>query len=140
MTATGGEISTDAGKVAVGVCSSGCGAGNDTNRAMNSSESLGFRLTDPGKTAQCLALGLMGTTAANTTVAVSITFKRNGVTVDSLITSALVNSTMPTSPQLANLAPAPAGTLFDEVVVQPVGSSLFYAARLHFSTAGACAP
>ena len=137
ISSTGGEISTDGPYKALGVCSSGCGVGNNSNRALDSSESLSFRL-GTGKTAQSFALGLLGI-SGTTTVAVSVTFRRNGVVVGSFTQSAPINNTMPTTPQLANLAPpTPPGTLFDEVIVQPVGSSRFYVANVLFCQTSTC--
>lgn len=135
ISSAGGEISTDGAYQALGVCSSGCGAGNSNARALDSSESLSFRL-GTGKTAQGFALGLLG--ISNTTVAVSMTFKKNGVTLGNLIQSVAVNTSMPLSPQLTNLSLAPPGTQFDEVVVQPVGTSRFFVANVYFCQAAAC--
>ncbi len=135
ISSTGGEISTDGPYQALGVCSSGCGAGNASNRALDSSESLSFRL-GTGKTAQSFALGLLG--ISNTSVAVSITFKKNGATLGNLIQSVAVNTSMPLVPQLTNLGPTPPGTLFDEVVVQPVGTSRFFVANVFFCQASTC--
>ena len=135
ISSTGGEISTDGPYQALGVCSSGCGAGNSSNRALDSSESLSFRL-GTGKTAKGFALGLLG--ISNTTVAVSITFKKNGVTLANLIQSVAVTTAMPLSPQLTNLALTPPGTEFDEVVVQPVGTSRFFVANVFFCQLAIC--
>lgn len=135
ISSTGGEISTDGPYQALGVCSSGCGAGNSSNRALDSSESLSFRL-GTGKTAQGFSLGLLG--ISNTSVAVSITFKKNGTTLGSLIQSVAVNTSMPLVPQLTNLALTPPGTLFDEVVVQPVGTSRFFVANVFFCQLAIC--
>lgn len=135
ISSTGGEISTDGPYQALGVCSSGCGAGNISNRALDSSESLSFRL-GTGKTAKSFALGLLG--ISDTTVAVSITFKKDGATLGNLIQSVPVTTTMPASPQLTNLALTPPGTEFDEVVVQPVGASRFFVASVFFCQAGTC--
>lgn len=135
ISSAGGEISTDGAYQALGVCSSGCGAGNSNARALDSSESLSFRL-GTGKMAQGFALGLLG--ISNTTVAVSMTFKKNGVTLGNLIQSVAVNTSMPLSPQLTNLSLAPPGTQFDEVVVQPVGTSRFFVANVYFCQAAAC--
>ena len=135
ISSTGGEISTDGPYQALGVCSSGCGAGNSSNRALDSSESLSFRLgTD--KTAKSFALGLLG--ISNTTVAASITFKKNGVALGNLIQSVVVTTAMPLAPQLTNLALTPPGTEFDEVVVQPVGTSRFFVANVFFCQASTC--
>ena len=135
ISSTGGDISTDGPYQALGVCSSGCGAGNSSNRALDSSESLSFRL-GTGKTAKGFALGLLG--ISNTTVAVSITFKKNGVTLANLIQSVAVTTAMPLSPQLTNLALTPPGTEFDEVVVQPVGTSRFFVANVFFCQGSIC--
>lgn len=135
ISSTGGDISTDGPYKALGVCSSGCGAGNISNRALDSTESLSFRL-GTGKTAKSFALGLLG--ISNTTVAVSITFKKDGATLGNLIQSVAVTTAMPASPQLTNLALTPPGTEFDEVVVQPVGASRFFVASVFFCQAGTC--
>ena len=135
ISSTGGDISTDDPYKALGVCSSGCGEGNSSNRALDSTESLSFRL-GTNKTAKSFALGLLG--ISNTTVAVSITFKKNGVTLANLIESVAVTTAMPLSPQLTNLALTPPGTEFDEVVVQPVGTSRFFVANVFFCQAATC--
>ena len=135
ISSTGGDISTDGPYKALGVCSSGCGAANSSNRALDSTESLSFRL-GTGKTAKSFALGLLG--ISNTTVAVSITFKKDGVTLANLIQSVAVTTAMPLSPQLTNLALTPPGTEFDEVVVQPVGTSRFFVANVFFCQGSIC--
>lgn len=135
ISSTGGEISTDGAYQALGVCSLGCGAGNSSNRALDSSESLSFRL-GTGKTAQSFALGLLG--ISNTTVMVSITFKKNGAVLGNLIQSVAVTTLMPISPQLTNLVLTPPGTQFDEVVVQPVGTSRFFVASVFFCQTATC--
>lgn len=145
ISTTGAEISTDGPYKTLGACSSGCGTGNSSNRALDSSESLSIRL-GTGKTAQGFALGLLGISSANTSVAVSVTFKRNGAVVGSFTKSATINDTMPTSPQLPNLSPPPPalpGTLFDEVVVQPKDFppsviSRFFVANVFFCQTSTC--
>ena len=135
ISSTGGDISTDDPYKALGVCSAGCGAANSSNRALDSSESLGFRL-GTNKTAKSFALGLLG--ISNTTVDASITIKKNGVTLANLIESVAVTTAMPGSPQLKNHALTPPGTEFDEVVVQPVGTSRFFVANVFFCQAATC--
>ena len=135
ISSTGGDISTDGPYKALGVCSAGCGAANSSNRALDSSESLGFRL-GTNKTAKSFALGLLG--ISNTTVDASITIKKNGVTLANLIESVAVTTAMPGSPQLKNHALTPPGTEFDEVVVQPVGTSRFFVANVFFCQAATC--
>ncbi|MDP2416617.1 hypothetical protein [Hydrogenophaga sp.] len=129
IASTGGDISTDGAYQALGVCSTGCGAGNASARAMDSSESISFRLTDAGKTAQSFALGLLGINTS--TVAVSITYRLNGVFVSSEIRSANVSTALPSSPQLPSLAPSPLQA-FDEVVFQPSGTSRFFLSSFRF--------
>ncbi|MDO9567935.1 MAG: hypothetical protein Q8K87_16545 [Hydrogenophaga sp.] len=129
IAATGGDISTDGAYQALGVCSTGCGAGNDSARAMDSSESISFGLTDAGKTAQSFALGLLGINTS--TVAVSITYRLNGVFVSNEIRSVSVSTALPSSPQLTSLAPSPA-QLFDEVVFRPSGTSRFFLSSFRF--------
>ena len=81
-------------------------------------------------------LGLLG--ISNTTVDASITIKKNGVTLANLIESVAVTTAMPLSPQLTNLALTPPGTEFDEVVVQPVGTSRFFVANVFFCQLAIC--
>jgi len=114
---------------ALGICGSGCGTGNLSARALDSTESLTFKLIDAGKTAQSFSLGLLGVNTS--TVAVSIIFKHEGVTVTSVIRSANVTTDLPPSPQLTSQHPSPP-VVFDEVVIQPSGTSLFFISSFRF--------
>jgi hypothetical protein len=134
LTSTGGEISTNGPYDALGVCSTGCGTGNDNARALASTESLSFHLTTAGKTAQGFSLGLLGLTSTASTVAVTVTFKRNGTTLSTTILSASVSTTFPSTPQLTSLTPSPV-QVFDEVVISPSGSTT----RFYVATVGLCA-
>jgi len=139
ISTSGGDISTDGAYQALGVCSSGCGAGNASARALDSSESITFKLTDAGKTSQSFAVGLLG--ANTSTVAVSITFKLGGAVVSSLIRSAGVSTALPTVPQLPSQVPSPL-VLFDEVTIRPSGtSSRFFVSNWRFCAASTtCGP
>jgi hypothetical protein len=134
LTSTGGDISTNGPYNALGVCSSGCGTGNDSARALAPGESLSFRLVSPGQTMQGFSLGLLGLSTTPTTVAVSVTFRRNGVVLSTTTLSASVSTTFPSSPQLTSLTPTPV-VVFDEVVISPVGTST----RFYVATVGLCA-
>lgn len=115
----------------IGACTIGCG--NDSNSSLNAPESLSFKLNT--STAEKFALGLLGLNSTPTTVAVSLTFKRSGAVVGGPVTySAMVTDGPLAGPQLTNLMPAPPA-VFDEVVVQPVGSSQFFVAHIRFCTA-----
>jgi hypothetical protein len=136
ITSAGGQISANSlnSGTAVGVCSNKCN--NRTQAAMNSSESLAFKLVD-NKTAGKVAIGLLGTARRATTVGVSLLFKRLGVVVSGpRILSALVSRNLPASPQLTDVMPVPA-VAFDEVVIQPVGSALFLVSSIRFCAASA---
>lgn len=139
ITSSGGDISTDGAYQALGVCSSGCGVGNASARALDSSESITFKLTDAGKTSQSFAVGLLG--VSTSTVAVSITFKRGGTVVSSVIQSASVSTALPSAPQLPSQVPSPFA-LFDEVVIRPSGaSSRFFVSNWRFcTTSTTCGP
>jgi hypothetical protein len=139
ITSSGGDITPNGAYQALGVCTTGCGVGNDSARALDSSESLSFKLTDTGKTSQSFAFGLLGINTS--TVAVSITFKRNGVVLSSVVQSVSVSTALPSAPQLINQVPSPAA-LFDEVVIQPSGSSSrFFVSDWRFcATSTTCGP
>ena len=131
------DISTNADYTGLGVCGSGCG--NASNRALGPDESLSFLLTDAGKTAKGLALGLLGLTSTNTTVSVSVTFKLDGVTVGGVTKSALISNTLPTAAQRLIVAPSAAGTAFDEVVVKTGDStSRFFVTTVIFCQTATC--
>jgi len=83
---------------------------------------------------QGFSLGLLGLSATPTTVAVSVTFKRNGVVLSTTTLSASVSTTFPSSPQLTSLTPTPV-VVFDEVVISPVGTGT----RFYVATVGLCA-
>lgn len=117
----------------IGACTTGCG--NDSNSSLSHPETLSFRLVGPGKTAEKFALGLLGLNGTPTLVAVSLTFKRNGAVVGGPVTySATVTNSPLTGPQLTDITPVPPAT-FDEVVVQPQGSSQFFVASIRFCAA-----
>lgn len=138
ITSSGGDISTNGAYTALGVCNSGCGTGNNSARALDSSESLRFRLIEDGKTAKGLTLGLLGWSGGPTTASVSITFIKHKpppappeVVSNVILTNISINTPI-------IVAPSPAGTAFDEVVVQPVGASRFYIATVIFCQTATC--
>lgn len=137
ISSTGGEISTDGPYKALGVCSSGCGKGNDSNRALDSSESLSIRL-GTGKTAKGLTLGLLGWSGGPTTASVSITFIKHKPPPEppEVVSNVILTNISINTPII--VAPSPAGTTFDEVVVQPVGASRFYIATVIFCQTATC--
>lgn len=124
-----GALSTDRNYLALGVCDNGCGTGNARRLALDSDEYLTFKLTDPGKTAQSIAVGLLGLDTSP--VAVSITFKRSGAVLSSSIHSVSVSTTLPATPQLTDQTPSPPA-VFDEVEIQPIGSSQFFVSSFRF--------
>lgn len=129
----GGGIVTDDKDVAqaLGVCDTGCGSGlgQAATRALDSTESLTFKLTDTGKTAQSFAMGLVGVNPA--TVTVSIEFKHDGLNVSYVTQFVNVDNVVPPSPQLTSQHPSPP-VVFDEVIIRPFGTSLFFISSFRF--------
>ena len=130
---TGGTISRNAGGTGIGVCSGACAT--DAESALDNSKSLGFKLSG-GKTAGKFALGVL---SLDPTVQISFTFKLLGANVGVPV----VYPALPSPPAaivpyeltvVPNLMPSTA-TPFDEVVVQPLGTSRFFIASIRFCTA-----
>lgn len=133
VNSTGGNISRNAGGTGIGVCSGACVT--DAESALDNSKSLGFKLSG-GKTADKFALGVL---SLDPTVQISFTFKLLGANVGVPV----VYPALPSPPAaivpneltvVPNLMPSTA-TPFDEVVVQPLGSSRFFIASIRFCTA-----
>ncbi len=136
VSSSGGDLASNnfTSGTALGVCSNRCGGAG--RAALSGAESLSFRL-DAGKTAGKVAIGLLGTTRRATTVGVNLTFKRSGVVVAGpSVVSASVSRTLPASPQITDHLPSPAVS-FDEVVVQAVGSAVFFVSSIRFCAASA---
>ena len=133
LASTGGTISRNADGTGIGVCSGACAT--DAESALDSSKSLGFKLSG-GKTADKFALGVL---SLDPTVQISFTFKLLGANVGvPVVYPALPNPPAVIIPYertvVPNLMPSTA-TPFDEVVVQPLGSSRFFIASIRFCTA-----
>ena len=133
VASTGGNISRNAGGTGIGVCSGACAT--DAESALDNSKSLGFKLSG-GKTAGKFALGVL---SLDPTVQISFTFKLLGANVGVPV----VYPALPSPPAaivpyeltvVPNLMPSTA-TPFDEVVVQPLGTSRFFIASIRFCTA-----
>jgi hypothetical protein len=133
VASTGGTISRNAGGTGIGVCSGACAT--DAESALDNSKSLGFKLSG-GKTAGKFALGVL---SLDPTVQISFTFKLLGANVGVPV----VYPALPSPPAaivpyeltvVPNLMPSTA-TPFDEVVVQPLGTSRFFIASIRFCTA-----
>ena len=133
VNSTGGNISRNAGGTGIGVCSGACAT--DAESALDNSKSLGFKLSG-GKTADKFALGVL---SLDPTVQISFTFKLAGFNVGVPV----VYPALPSPPAaivpyeltvVPNLMPSTA-TPFDEVVVQPLGTSRFFIASIRFCTA-----
>jgi hypothetical protein len=133
VASTGGAISRNAGGTGIGVCSGACAT--DAESALDNSKSLGFKLSG-GKTAGKFALGVL---SLDPTVQISFTFKLLGANVGVPV----VYPALPSPPAaivpyeltvVPNLMPSTA-TPFDEVVVQPLGTSRFFIASIRFCTA-----
>ena len=138
VASTGGNISRNADGTGIGVCSGACDT--DANSALDSSKTLGFKLSG-GKTADKFALGVL---SLDPTVEVSITYIKNNVlptpptnlgTVDFPIPPALpLNATPGVIAVFENTQPNPSAA-FDEVVIRPKGTSRFFIASIRFCTA-----
>ena len=138
VASTGGNISRNADGTGIGVCSGACDT--DANSALDSSKTLGFKLSG-GKTADKFALGVL---SLDPTVEVSITYIKNNVpptpptnlgTVDFPIPPALPLSATPgVIAVFENTQPNPPAA-FDEVIIRPKGTSRFFIASIRFCTA-----
>lgn len=138
VASTGGNISRNADGTGIGVCSGLCDT--DANSALDSSKTLGFKLS-VGKTADKFALGVL---SLEPTVEVSITYIKNNVpptpptnlgTVDFPIPPAFPLSATPgVIAVFENTQPNPPAA-FDEVIIRPKGTSRFFIASIRFCTA-----
>ena len=133
LASTGGTISRNADGTGIGVCSGACAT--DAESALDSSKSLGFKLSG-GKTADKFALEVL---SLDPTVQISFTFKLLGANVGvPVVYPALPNPPAVIIPYERNVVPnlmPSTATPFDEVVVQPLGSSRFFIASIRFCTA-----
>jgi len=129
ITSSGGNISRNGvpNGTAIGVCTTGCG--NNNNSSLSFPETLSFKLD--GKTAEKFALGVL---TLDPTVQVAVTFRRNGSDIG-LYVSPVVPAVAGVPTVFADLMPSPASP-FDEVVVQPQGSSRLFVASIRFCAAG----
>jgi|GEM_PF-2924315 len=129
ITSSGGNISRNGvpNGTAIGVCTTGCG--NNNNSSLSFPETLSFKLD--GKIAEKFALGVL---SLDPTVQVAVTFRRNGSDIG-LYVSPVVPAVGGAVTIFADLAPSPTQP-FDEVVVQPLGSSHFFVASIRFCAAG----
>ena len=133
VVSTGGTISRNSDGSGIGVCSGLCDT--DANSALDSSKSLSFKLS-VGKTADKFALGVL---SLDSTVQISFTFKLGGVDVGVPVTYPTpLNPPAPIVSYertvLPNLQPSPPAA-FDEVIIQPLGTSRFFIASIRFCTA-----
>ncbi len=128
ITSSGGNISRNGvpNGTAIGVCTTGCG---NNNSSLSFPETLSFKLD--GKTAEKFALGVL---SLDPTVQVAVTFRRNGSDIG-LYVSPVVPAVSGVPTVFADLMPSPASP-FDEVVVQPQGSSRLFVASIRFCAAG----
>lgn len=133
VASTGGNISRNADGTGIGVCSGLCDT--DANSALDNSKTLSFKLSG-GKTADKFALGVL---SLDPTVQISFTFKLAGLNVGvPVVYPAMPNPPAAIAPYertvVPNIMPSPAA-VFDEVVVQPLGTSRFFIASIRFCTA-----
>lgn len=129
ITSSGGNISRNSvpSGTAIGVCTTGCG--NNNNSSLSFPEALSFKLD--GKTADKFALSVL---SLDPTVQVSVRFRRNGSDLSTFF-SPVVPAVGGVPTVFADLMPSPA-VPFDEVVVQPQGTSRFFVASIRFCAAG----
>lgn len=129
ITSSGGNISRNSvpNGTAIGVCTTGCG--NNNNSSLSFPETLSFKLDS--KTAEKFALGVL---SLDPTVQVSVRFRRNGSDLSTFF-SPVVPAVGGVPTVFADLMPSPAVS-FDEVVVQPQGTSRFFVASIRFCAAG----
>ncbi|OGQ98443.1 MAG: hypothetical protein A2505_06460 [Deltaproteobacteria bacterium RIFOXYD12_FULL_55_16] len=118
ITATGGTIGRNQGGASTNAIGVYQGSGGAPNTALQTGETLSFRLN--GYTAQKFGLTLYGFTAGEQAL---LTFKNSG---------AIVGTYTATTITTANINP---GGVFDEVVVQTVGASAFWVQTVKFCDA-----
>ncbi len=141
VASTGGNISRNADGTGIGVCSGACN--DDATAALDASKKLAFKL-DVGKTAQKFSIGIL---SIEPTVEFLLTFKNGGIPVGSSVRvplppppPALPDPPPPKPVELGKLVkfdylqPNPPGS-FNEVEIQPLGTSRFFIASIRFCTA-----
>ena len=141
VASTGGNISRNAYGTGIGVCSGACN--DDATAALDASKKLAFKL-DVGKTAQKFSIGIL---SIEPTVEFLLTFKNGGIPVGSSVRvplppppPALPDPPPPKPVELGKLVkfdylqPNPPGS-FNEVEIQPLGTSRFFIASIRFCTA-----
>jgi hypothetical protein len=119
ITATGGTIGRNQGGASTDAIGVYGGSGGAPDTALQSGESLSFRLT--GNTAQKFGITLYGFDAGEQAL---LTFKNNGTVVGTTYTA--------TTATTANINP---GGAFDEVVVRADGASAFWVQTVKFCDA-----
>lgn len=141
VASTGGNISRNAYGTGIGVCSGACN--DDATAALDASKKLAFKL-NVGKTAQKFSIGIL---SIEPTVEFLLTFKNGGIPVGSSVRvplppppPALPDPPPPKPVELGKLVkfdylqPNPPGS-FNEVEIQPLGTSRFFIASIRFCTA-----
>lgn len=141
VASTGGNISRNAYGTGIGVCSGACN--DDATAALDASKKLAFKL-DVGKTAQKFSIEIL---SIEPTVEFLLTFKNGGIPVGSSVRvplppppPALPDPPPPKPVELGKLVkfdylqPNPPGS-FNEVEIQPLGTSRFFIASIRFCTA-----
>ena len=141
VSSAGGNISRNADGTGIGVCSGACN--DDATAALDASKKLAFKL-DVGKTAQKFSIGIL---SIEPTVEFLLTFKNGGIPVGSSVRvplppppPALPDPPPPKPVELGKLVkfdylqPNPPGS-FNEVEIQPLGTSRFFIASIRFCTA-----
>ena len=141
VSSPGGNISRNAYGTGIGVCSGACN--DDATAALDASKKLAFKL-DVGKTAQKFSIGIL---SIEPTVEFLLTFKNGGIPVGSSVRvplppppPALPDPPPPKPVELGKLVkfdylqPNPPGS-FNEVEIQPLGTSRFFIASIRFCTA-----
>lgn len=139
VASTGGNISRNAYGTGIGVCSGACN--DDATAALDASKKLAFKL-DVGKTAQKFSIGIL---SIEPTVEFLLTFKNGGIPVGSSVRVPLPPPALPDPPppkpvelgklvKFDYLQPNPPGS-FNEVEIQPLGTSRFFIASIRFCTA-----
>lgn len=141
VSSPGGNISRNAYGTGIGVCSGACN--DDATAALDASKKLTFKL-DVGKTAQKFSIGIL---SIEPTVEFLLTFKNGGIPVGFSVRvplppppPALPDPPPPKPVELGKLVkfdylqPNPPGS-FNEVEIQPLGTSRFFIASIRFCTA-----